>query len=404
MSVNKIEKAKRPLGLTIISVLWFLGMIFNLLGGLAYGDVIILILALLQICTIYGLWTGKSWSYILFWTTLIFSIALNFLSYLLMYGPISIVFVVFCLVPIGILWAYLRQAHVKRYLGLVKEPLPQSAYRPMCPNCNAALTWIPEYNKWHCTMCLKWYEAGEPVPPPPPPVPQQALTQELPPPPALTPRCPKCKHLLGWMPEEKKWYCGTCQLWYTTTDVAETPGVFHVDTSLPKRSNRNVYIGVCVGVLIICIFVLPIIPVTYEVEEQLQRTESLIDDNPSISLRDYKYYKFYIDISGKDNNIVYGNITEIAGFDINFFVLNEANFNLWKGIQSSSGIIVYLKTQNLPYYSFTPDQTGYYYFILDNTYSYNDKSLHITATWKWTEDVYVTRTKYESLLQLLLSF
>jgi len=46
-----------------------------------------------------------------------------------------------------------------------------------------------------------------------------------------TPLCPSCKRLLGWMPEQQKWYCPACNVWYMPTDVAEVPNVFHVSTT-----------------------------------------------------------------------------------------------------------------------------------------------------------------------------
>lgn len=148
------EGMKRPLGLTIISILWLIGGIWNLYTSvttismdvelLPYlshpsipawfqmgvpAEIIIysflLVLALLQLITIYGLWTGKSWSYrlgllipliiaILTWAELILVVTappileLSVYSYILP-SVMSIIWVV-------IYWAYLRQPHVKKYL------------------------------------------------------------------------------------------------------------------------------------------------------------------------------------------------------------------------------------------------------------------------------------------------
>jgi len=86
------ERMKRPLGLTVISILWLLGGFWNLYAGITTisSDVellpylsspslpawfqlampaeiiiysLLLVFALVQLMTIYGLWTGRSWSY-----------------------------------------------------------------------------------------------------------------------------------------------------------------------------------------------------------------------------------------------------------------------------------------------------------------------------------------------------
>jgi len=148
---------KRPTGIVVLCVLWFLGGLYNVFAGLStlasdvdvmtsesyYYDqelqswlswaipteaiimVIVALLGIVQFVTIYGLWNGKSWSYKLGIATPIVGMFTNWAATLLImtlpYGysvdggfnfvqSIGSVF-------IGIIYiSYLRQAHVKKWL------------------------------------------------------------------------------------------------------------------------------------------------------------------------------------------------------------------------------------------------------------------------------------------------
>jgi len=89
---DKMEARKRPKGLTILSILWSLGCVYNLYTGfnairidldalpilsnpslpewLRFGipaelsiGIIVTVFGIIQMFTIYGWWTGKPWSY-----------------------------------------------------------------------------------------------------------------------------------------------------------------------------------------------------------------------------------------------------------------------------------------------------------------------------------------------------
>ncbi len=192
-------------------------------------------------------------------------------------------------------------------------------------------------------------------------------------------------------------------------------------------------VGVAVVVIFLLVLFLPIIPVTYEVTEPRQKTETywekepyqvtkthseaLIDDKPTVPAGKSVYYSIYIDISRKEKNIVSGEVVETAGYDINFYVLDQVNYNAWK---EGRWAVAYVSVEriNSYSYSFVPDHSDYYYFVLDNTYSlFTNKVPQITATWNYqttiteyrdvqktrtiTEYIKVTKTKYVSLFQLL---
>lgn len=89
---EKVEARKRPKGLTILSILWCVGCGYNLYVGLntiridlgvwpilsnpllpewfrfgipaeLFISIIVTVFGIIQMFTIYGWWTGKSWSY-----------------------------------------------------------------------------------------------------------------------------------------------------------------------------------------------------------------------------------------------------------------------------------------------------------------------------------------------------
>jgi hypothetical protein len=198
-------------------------------------------------------------------------------------------------------------------------------------------------------------------------------------------------------------------------------------------------------VVILAVMFLPIFPITYTVTEPYTITKpytvtetytvtepyqvvkpesvSLVNDKPTVPARYYVYYREYIDIAEKKENVIYVSVVETAGYDINFYVFDQKNFNAWKEGSSAQAYISAnrIKSYN---YSFVPDHSDYYYFVLDNTYSwFTNKVPSITVTWSYkitvteyrtiteyktitenrtiTEYRDVTKTKYVSLFQLL---
>jgi len=163
------EARKRPRGLTIIAILWFIGGIYNLyissqtisadLEALSYlsrlptwfrfgvpAELAINLLAfalgLIQMFTIYGLWTGKPWSYrlalavpILAFVSVILE-ALLYLSAPIQYGLIDDInwaVVGGSIIGMGIYLSYLRQPHVKEYLGVLPPTMKAVSYPSTLP-------------------------------------------------------------------------------------------------------------------------------------------------------------------------------------------------------------------------------------------------------------------------------
>ncbi len=118
--MQNVTTARRPLGITIISILLFIQAIFEIVGGIFsfFGSIIHnpltgllvgwipLVVGVLLFILAWGLWTLRSWAY---WVTLILeivNIVLHFLGYsqthsifaIISGGIISIIIVIYLLV------------------------------------------------------------------------------------------------------------------------------------------------------------------------------------------------------------------------------------------------------------------------------------------------------------------
>lgn len=155
-------KVKRPVGLTIISVAWTFGALYNLfVASVAISDalevfpylsmlpewfvfaipvegilnIVAFAIGLLQMFSVYGLWNGKSWSYRLALVTMISMLIVSSLGTVLYatyphelveeWGPMNplenIGHVVGHVFWLFVYVGYLRKPHVKEYLGQVSK-------------------------------------------------------------------------------------------------------------------------------------------------------------------------------------------------------------------------------------------------------------------------------------------
>ena len=158
-----IPTKNRPIGLAIISVLWFLGGIINLYNASTSISVdidllpillelpewfsfavpieivlsiVIFGLGLIQMYEIYGLWTGKSWAYNLGFLIMILLVVIqslvavlystcpDYLVYAFDIYP-NILGVIGSLAGLGIIYWYFRKPHVREYLGVGEDEVEE---------------------------------------------------------------------------------------------------------------------------------------------------------------------------------------------------------------------------------------------------------------------------------------
>lgn len=188
-----------------------------------------------------------------------------------------------------------------------------------------------------------------------------------------------------------------------------------------------ILIGVVIGFGILLLLIVPFIPVTTTYNssnlQPIIKTKTilknvskiLINDKPTVDAGKVIYYRVYIDINGKSNNIISGKVIETSGHDINFYVFDQKGFNTYNE-GGEAPAYVYAKRVSVYTFSFVPDHSGYYYFVLDNGYSiFTNKVPYIIVYWNYSIPVQVNyttyknmvyrsyKTKYCSVLQLLTS-
>jgi len=196
-----MEVRKRPVGLTVLAILWFLGGLYNLYQGsqaisldlevlpllnspnmpewFKFGvpaelaiSLFVFVLGLLQIFATYGLWTGKPWSYKLALAVPILN-AVSWLSVAVLYASAPIEFEIadpfdWVSAFFSIFWAiiflsYLRQSHVKEYLKVKQVEAVK------CPFCGFEI----KQGFTFCANCGKNIASAPAYAPPPPSTPDQ---------------------------------------------------------------------------------------------------------------------------------------------------------------------------------------------------------------------------------------
>lgn len=152
-ATSHIEARKRPTGLTVIAMLWFIGSSYGIITSVGaffnfymiwpllsepsvlewykFGvpaefaiTLVLFVLTCFSICVVYGFLTGKSWSYKLALALPILGvIGWSLRTGLYMWAPIELEFSNVDWTSLGaglvwliVIWAYVRRPHVKEYL------------------------------------------------------------------------------------------------------------------------------------------------------------------------------------------------------------------------------------------------------------------------------------------------
>jgi uncharacterized protein (DUF983 family) len=116
---------KRPLSLTIIAAIWFLGGLNNVytfisvmyLGSAVWAS-LRLALGLIYISTAFGLWIGKRWSYRLAFIAAGMGIILGTISIVSTPQMSQVSFNLIPLIWAAIVYYYITKPHAKEYLGV----------------------------------------------------------------------------------------------------------------------------------------------------------------------------------------------------------------------------------------------------------------------------------------------
>ena len=186
-------KPKRPDGITVIVILWFLSGIFNvymsfqiistdvsylpllsdptLHSWFSFGlpaeiaiNLLSLFLGLLQIVTVFGLWTGKKYSYrfaLLVPIILVIGYVCSIAIYASAPAELELLSNVGMLVGglimgviwLGVYWQYIDRPHVKGFLG-VAEPRPILQEKPVIAK-KAEEAEEENENMFYCRYCGK---------------------------------------------------------------------------------------------------------------------------------------------------------------------------------------------------------------------------------------------------------
>ena len=142
----------------------------------------------------------------------------------------------------------------------------------------------------------------------------------------------------------------------------------------------------------------------YQVEEPYTYTtaESLTlfsGETYAVSPGYYQPVVKHIDVIGKSQNIVSGTVRARAGGEFLFYVFDQENYNAYEAGRSWQAYVDPGRVTDYSF-SFIPDHSSYYYFVISNTFSiFTNKLVEISATWNWqeTKQGYETVTKYRDV-------
>ncbi len=116
-----VQQQQRPLGVTILAVLAFLGGLLNLYFGLTgigfallYG-LLLIVVGLAQLAFGYGAWTGKPWAWMLGLGLYVLNVVLQIVF--LIIGSATIGSIIIPIVIAAVIIYYLMTPDVKKFFG-----------------------------------------------------------------------------------------------------------------------------------------------------------------------------------------------------------------------------------------------------------------------------------------------
>lgn len=114
----------------------------------------------------------------------------------------------------------------------------------------------------------------------------------------------------------------------------------------------------------------------YDIFEKELLNETLI-----VPMENYAYVSFYISLTGKTQNRVSVDVTEVNGKYVNIYVFDEENFNLYREGRTS-GPIFSARAEKTYSKVFVPEKSGNYYVVIENNDPFK-KTVRLQVVWKY---------------------
>lgn len=191
---------------------------------------------------------------------------------------------------------------------------------------------------------------------------------------------------------------------------------------MSKSKKLAIGFGVAIAVAAIVVCAIPLQPVSYTIAVPYQDIETYYESEPyqveepytyttaesltlfsgetyAVSPGYYQPVVKHIDVTGKSQNIVSGTVKARAGGEFLFYVFDQGNYNAYEAGRSWQAYVDPGRVTDYSF-SFIPDHSSYYYFVISNTFSiFTNKLVEISATWNWqeTKQGYKTVTKYRDV-------
>lgn len=109
--------------------------------------------------------------------------------------------------------------------------------------------------------------------------------------------------------------------------------------------------------------------------------KELVNETLSVPMENYAYVSFYISLTGKTQNRVSVDVTEVNSKYINIYVFDEENFNLYRE-GKTAGPIFSARAEKTYSKVFVPEKSGNYYVVIENKDPFR-KTVRVQVVWKY---------------------
>ncbi len=113
--------------------------------------------------------------------------------------------------------------------------MPSQQLTNLCSRCGNQLTFIPQYQKWYCTVCGMYIEPVQPYA-----VPYQQPQRFMAQPPGIEKRCKRCNLPLVYVSEYNKHYCTNCKEYETVASAPAQVEKVEIEEKEPEPVREKV--------------------------------------------------------------------------------------------------------------------------------------------------------------------